>query len=106
MTDRYETEEWTDKDGNPFTVHRAVEDHSTYVNGGYADVKEGDRLLYSGSDSVGYYTFDADAYKSDGATPPSDETEPESSETESEPTVVQQDPGGDESGVPPVNRGV
>lgn len=78
---RYETEEWTDKDGNPFEVQRATEDHSTYVDGGYADVKEGDRLLYSGSDSVGYYSFDADAYKSDGATPPtgspdSDEPEP------------------------------
>lgn len=68
-----EPEEWTDSDGNPFTVHKVTEEHTAYVDGAPRDLKKNDRVIDAGS--AGYHSFDPKLYKAEhGAKPPTSAT--------------------------------
>jgi hypothetical protein len=64
---KFSEETWSNDDHKVDLV-RAEEDGTVYVDHGRRDVKEGDYLIPSGSDTVGYYSVDVDQLKADGFT--------------------------------------
>lgn len=69
---KFSEETWSNNDHHVDLV-RAEEDGTVYVDHGRRDVKEGDYLIPSGSDTVGYYSVDVDQLKEDGFTSDSDD---------------------------------
>lgn len=78
---KWNTETWSNSDGETLELVRAGEDGGAYVDGSRRDVKENDLYVHSGSDTVGVYSVNEDQLRNDGWTPddqPSDQSSDQS----------------------------
>lgn len=70
---KFSEETWSNDDHSVDLV-KAEEDGLVYVDHARQDVKEGTYLIPSGSDTVGFYSVDADQLKKDGFKPDTSRT--------------------------------
>lgn len=80
-----ETVKWDDQNGDPFDVVEVTADDTLRVDLVGRDVHTGDLLIDSGSESVGYWSFDENLYRGFGCKPAPEPT-PEPSEPAPEPS--------------------
>lgn len=94
-----ETVKWNDQNGNPFDVVEVTADDTLRVDLAGRDVHTGDLLIDSGSESVGYWSFDENLYRGFGCQPapepaPEPSSEPAPEQDSATPAHAADDAGG------------